>query len=144
MCVVRDKLKIILSGLKERKAWCLIVSLVLLLPVTGFSQEGARISKFKTQAWFKAVKFTWKAEVPEGSDGLFEIYRSDKRGGPYALVKEIKVGDKKFIDVIEKIYVFYDKKIKVGREYYYKLTLRGTDQVFGPFQGIASGSPPGT
>jgi hypothetical protein len=130
--------------LKERKAWCLIVSLVLLLPVTGFSQEGARISKFKVQDWFRAVKLTWKAEAPEGSEGLFEIYRSDKRPGPYVLVKEIRVGDKKFIDVIKKIYVFYDKKTKIGRKYHYKLTLRGTDQVFGPFQGIASGSPPGT
>lgn len=144
MCVMGDNLKIILRGLKERKAWCLIVALVLLLPVTGFSEEGVSISKFKVQAWFKAVKLTWKAEVPEGSDGLFEIYRSDKRPGPYALVKEVRVGDKKFIDVIKKVYVFYDKKTKVGPKYYYKLTLRGTDQVFGPYQGIASGSPPGT
>ena len=142
--MMRDYLKIIMRGLKNRKAWCLIVSLVLLLPVTGFSQEGARISKFKVQDWFKAVKLTWEAEAPEGSDGLFEIYRSDKRDGPYVLVKEVMVGDKKFIDVIKKVYVFYDKKTKVVRKYYYKLTLRGTDQVFGPFQGIASGSPAGT
>ncbi len=144
MRVMGDKLKIIPGSLKERKGWCLIVALVLLLPVAGFSQEGVRISKFKVQAWFKAVKLTWEAEVPEGSDGLFEIYRSDKRPGPYALVKEVRVGDKKFIDVIKKVYVFYDKKTKVGPKYYYKLTLRGTDQVFGPYQGIASGSPPGT
>ena len=130
--------------LKERKVWCLIVSLVLLLTVTGFSKEGARISKFKVQDWFRAVKLTWEAGAPEDSEGLFEIYRSDKRDGPYVLVKEIRMGDKKFIDVIKKIYFFYDKKTKVGRKYYYKLTLRGTDQVFGPFQGIASGSPPGT
>jgi len=133
-----------LRRLKERRAGYLIVALVLLLPVAGFSQEETRVSKFKVMDWFRAVKLTWKAEAPQGSEDLFDIYRSDKKNGPYVLVKEIRMGDKKFIDVIKKVYVFYDKKVKVGRKYYYKLTLRGTDQVFGPFQGIASGSPPGT
>ena len=102
------------------------------------------MSKLKVKTWLKTIKLTWKAEAPEGSEGLFEIYRSDKKNGPYALVKEIRVGDKKFMDVIKKVYVFYDKKIKVGRKYYYKLILRGTDQVLGPFQGISLGAPPGT
>ena len=144
MRLVRDKSKIILKSLKERRDLCLIVSLMLLIPVTGFSQEGINISKFKVQDWFRAVKLTWYAEAPADSEGIFEIYRSDKKPGPYVSVKEIRVGDKNFIDVIKKIYVFYDKKTKVGRKYYYKLTLRGTDQVFGPYQGIPSGAPPGT
>ena len=80
----------------------------------------------------------------EGSYGIFEIYRSDKEEGPYELVQEIKLGDRAFIDVITKTYVFYDKKLKVGGRYYYKLSLREADQVFGPLQGIASGAPPGT
>ena len=130
--------------IKERKGTCLIVALVVLLPVAGFSQTGVRVSDFKVMDWFKSVKLIWRATAPEGSDGIFEIYRSDKEDGRYVLVQEIKLGDRKFIDVITKTYVFYDKKLKVGRRYYYKLILRGADQAFGPLDGLASGAPPGT
>ncbi len=130
--------------IKERKGTCLIVALVVLLPVAGFSQTGVRVSDFKVMDWFRSVKLTWRATAPDGSDGIFEIYRSDRADGLYVLVQEIKLGDRKFIDAITKTYVFYDKKLKVGRRYYYKLTLRGADQAFGPLDGLASGAPPGT
>lgn len=130
--------------IKERKGTCLIVALVVLLPVAGFSQSGIKVYDFKVMDWFRSVKLTWRVTAPEDSDGLFEIYRSDRADGPYVLVQEIKLGDRKFIDVITKNYVFYDKKLKVGRRYYYKLTLRGADQAFGPLDGLASGAPPGT
>jgi len=133
-----------LTGIKGRKAACLIVALGVLLPVAGFSQTGVSVSDFKVTDWFKSVRLIWRATAPEGSDGIFEIYRSDKEEGPYVLVQEIKLGDKEFIDVITKNYVFYDKSLKVGHRYYYKLTLRGVDQVFGPLHGHASGAPPGT
>lgn len=129
---------------KEGKAWSLVIGLVVLLPVAGFSQAEVKISDFKILDWFKSVKLSWWVTAPEGSEGIFEIYRSDKEEGPYELVQEIELGDKVFIDVITKTYVFYDKKLKVGRRYYYKLALRGADQVFGPSQGLASGAPPGT
>ncbi len=130
--------------MKEGKAWSLVVGLVVLLPIAAFSQAEVEISDFKFVPWFKAVKLTWRATAPEGSDSTFEIYRSEKEEGPYELVQEIELGDKQFIDVIAKTYVFYDKKLKVARRYYYKLAVRGTDQVFGPLEGIASGAPPGT
>lgn len=133
-----------LRRIKQRKGTCLIVALVVLLPVAGFSQTGVRVSDFKVMDWFKSVKLIWRATAPEGSDGIFEIYRSDKEDGRYVLVQEIKLGDRKFIDVITKTYVFYDKKLKVGRRYYYKLILRGADQAFGPLDGLASGAPAGT
>lgn len=122
----------------------MIVALVVLLPVAGFSQSGIKVYDFKVMDWFRSVKLTWRATAPDGSDGIFEIYRSDKEKGRYVLVQEIKLGDRKFIDAITKTYVFYDKKLKVGRRYYYKLTLRGADQAFGPLDGLASGAPPGT
>ena len=130
--------------IKERKGTCLIVALVVLLPVAGFSQTGVTVSDFKVMDWFRSVKLTWRATAPDGSDGIFEIYRSDKENGRYVLVQEIKLDDRKFIDAITKTYVFYDRKLKVGRRYYYKLILRGTDQAFGPLDGLASGAPPGT
>jgi len=133
-----------LSRIKERKVACLIVALVVLLPVAGLSQRGVSVSDFKVMDWFKSVRLIWRVSAPEGSDGIFEIYRSDTQEGPYVLVQEIKLGDKEFIDAITKTYVFYDKMLKVGPRYYYKLTLRGADQVFGPLEGLASGAPPGT
>jgi len=133
-----------LRGITETKVACFIVALVVLLPVAGFSQSRIRVYDFKVMDWFRSVKLIWRATAPEGSDGIFEIYRSDKEDGPYVLVQEIKLGDRKFIDVITKTYVFYDKSLKVGRRYYYKLTVRGADQAFGPLDGLASGAPPGT
>jgi hypothetical protein len=109
-----------------------------------FAQSQITISDFRVLDWFKSVKLTWKASAPQGTEGTFEIYRSDKEAGPYALTQEIRLGDKNFIDVITKNYSFLDQKLEVGRSYYYKLALKGTDQTFGPFRGLASGAPPGT
>ncbi|MFB0520326.1 MAG: hypothetical protein ACETWD_02725 [Desulfatiglandales bacterium] len=131
-----------LRGIKQGKACYLIIALVVLLPVAGFSQ--VTVSDFTVLDWFKMVKLSWKVTAPEGSDGMFQIYRSATEEGPYVLVQEIQLGDKQFFDVITKSYVFYDKKLEVGRSYYYKLTVRGADEVFGPLRGLASGSPPGT
>ena len=133
-----------LTRTREAKVWSLIIGLVVLVPIAALSQAEVKISDFKVLDWFKSVKLSWWVTAPEGSEGIFEIYRSDKEEGPYELVQEIELGDKAFIDVITKTYAFYDKKLKVGRRYYYKLALRGEDQVFGPSQGLASGAPPGT
>jgi len=116
----------------------------ILIPAVGFAQNQVTISDFKVLDWFKAVKLTWKASAPQGTEAIFEIYRSDKESGLYSLVQEVKLGDKEFIDIITKNYWFEDKKLEPGRGYYYKLALRGTDQTFGPFRGLASGAPPGT
>lgn len=139
-----DKLEMGLRRVRDRKALYLIIGLAVLLPVAGFSQNGVTVSDFKTVPWFKAVKLIWRATAWEGSDGIFEIYRSDKIRGSYVLVQEIKLGDKKFTDAATKTYFFFDKKVEIGRRYYYKLSLRGTDQVFGPLGGIASGKFPAT
>jgi len=133
-------------GLKKNlwKASFLAVAWFALFPAAGLSQDQVTISDFTVLDWFKAVKLTWKASAPEGAEAIFEIYRSDKEGGAYALVQEVKLGDREFIDVITKNYSFLDKKLEPGRSYYYKLALRGTDRTFGPFRGLASGAPPGT
>ena len=127
-------------------AWVAVgvaVSFVL-LPMMVPAQSQIAISNFTVLDWFKSVKLTWKASAPAGTEGIFEIYRSNKENGPYVLVQEIRFGDKEFIDVITKNYSFLDKKVEPGRRYWYKLALRGADQTFGPFQGLASGAPPGT
>ena len=134
--------------MKSENVWLnasfLVVASLALLPTAGFSQAQIAVSDFTVLDWFKAVKLTWKASAPEGGEGIFEIYRSDKKDGTYTLVQEIQLGDKQFIDVITKTYSFLDKKLEPGHSYYYKLALRGTDQTFGPFRGLASGAPPGT
>jgi fibronectin type 3 domain-containing protein len=122
------------------KASFLVVVLFLLLPMTGFSQTQIAVSDFTVLGWFRAVKLTWNASAPEGAVGIFEIYRSDKENGPYTLIQEVQLGDKQFIDVITKTYSFLDKKLETGHSYYYKLALRGADQTFGPFRGLATGA----
>jgi hypothetical protein len=139
--MVVNKLK---TRLMESECWYLIVAVVFLLPLAVFSQARVSVSGFKVQPWYKSVKLTWRATALQDSDTIFEIYRSDKADGPYSLVQEIKLGDKKFIDAATTTYVFFDKNVEVGRKYYYKLSLRGADQVFGPLQGIASETFPAT
>jgi len=126
------------------KASFLAIALLMLPPAVGSSQPQITVSDFTVLDWFKAVKLTWKASAPAGAEGTFQIYRSNKENGPYALVQEIQFGDKGFIDVITKNYSFLDQKLEAGHSYYYKLALKGTDQTFGPFRGLASGAPPGT
>jgi hypothetical protein len=124
--------------------WALIAAITLSFPIISLSESGVVISDFEVSDWFRSVRITWEAVAPDGAEGLFEIYRSEQEAGPYILVQEIRFGDKKFYDVIKKAYVFYDKQLKVGGRYFYKLVLRDTDDVFGPAQGLASGAPPGT
>ncbi len=145
-----------MRGKPHRQPWlirCHLASLSIFLPVavlllvapaTGFCQGQIAISDFRVLDWFKSVKLTWKASAAPGTEGIFEIYRSNKENGPYTLVQEVQFGDKQFIDVITKNYSFLDQKLEVGRSYYYKLALKGGDQTFGPFRGLASGAPPGT
>jgi hypothetical protein len=145
-----------MRGKAHRQAWAIrchpaslsislsVAVLLLVAPATGFCQGQIAISDFRVWDWFKAVKLTWKASAPAGTEGIFEIYRSNKENSPYTLVQEVQFGDKQFIDVITKDYSFLDQKLEVGRSYYYKLALKGSDQTFGPFRGLASGAPPGT
>ena len=135
---MRNYLKTLLLGLAQ------VVALVTLLPATGFSQEKVSIYDFYVFNWLKSVKLNWKAAGPEGAEGTFQVYRSDKESGPYLLVQEIKLGDKEFIDVITKTYVFFDRKVEPDHSYFYKLGLRGSNQSLGPLQGLARSGPPGT
>jgi hypothetical protein len=122
----------------------LVVALATFLPGVGFSQEKVSIYDFYVFNWLKAVKLNWKADASEGVGETFQVYRSDKENGPYSLVQEIKLGDKEFIDVITKTYVFFDRKVEPGHSYYYKLGMRGSNQSLGPLQGLARSGPPGT
>ena len=124
--------------------WASFAAITLSFPIVSQSGSGIMISDFEVSDWFRSVRVLWKAVAPDDAEGFFEIYRSEQEDGPYTLVQEIRLGDKKFYNVIKKAYVFYDKELKVGGRYYYKLVLRGTDDVFGPSQGLASGAPPGT
>ncbi|MGD0626549.1 MAG: hypothetical protein ABSB32_17785 [Thermodesulfobacteriota bacterium] len=122
----------------------LVVALVTFLPGVGFSQEKVSIYDFYVFNWLKAVKLNWKADAPEGVEGTFQVYRSDKENGPYSLVQEIRLGDRGFIDVTTGTYVFFDRKVEADHSYYYKLGLRGSSQSLGPLKGLARSGPPGT
>jgi len=122
----------------------LVVALATFFPGVGFSQEKVSIYDFYVFNWLKGVKLNWKAAAPEGAEGTFQVYRSDKENGPYSLLQEIKLGDREFIDVITRTYVFFDRKVEPGHSYFYKLGLRGSSQSLGPLRGLARSGPPGT
>lgn len=130
--------------MRQRRGGYLVFVLVILLPAAGFSQQQVTVSHFMAFDWFKSVKLSWRVKAPEGAEAIFEIHRSNEQNGPYLPVQEVRLGDRKFIDVITKTYYFIDKKLEVGRRYYYKMVLRGTGQVFGPLDGVALKAPPGT
>ncbi len=140
VCIPGKRLRDVRGG----TIFVLLAAIVCTLPTPCLSQTGIVISDFEVSDWFRSVRVTWKASAPVDADGLFEIYRSEQEAGPYVLVQEIRLGEKRFIDVIKQAYVFYDKQLRVGGRYYYKLLLRGSEVVFGPSQGLASGAPPGT
>jgi hypothetical protein len=124
--------------------WAVVAAITVSFPLVSQPGSGIVISDFEVSDWFRSVRVLWKAVAPDGAEGFFDIYRSEQEEGPYTLVQEIRLGDKKFYNAIKKAYIFYDKQLKVGGRYFYKLVLRGTDDVFGPSQGLASGAPPGT
>ncbi len=126
------------------KLYTLIAALLVLLSQSGFSQSGATISDFEVLKGFKSLKLSWKVSAPEGSKGVLDIYRSNTWGGPYVRIQEIEIGDQRFIDANTKTPFFVDRKLKVRHRYYYKLSLRGTNQELGPLEGLVSGAPPGT
>lgn len=130
--------------MRQRRGGYLVFVLVILLPAAGFSQPQVTVSHFTAFDWFKSVKLSWRVKAPEGAEAIFEIRRGTGQNGPYLPVQEIRLGDKRFIDVITKAYYFIDKKLEVGRRYYYKMVLRDTGQVFGPLDGVALKAPPGT
>jgi len=120
---------------------------ILALMVQGERAEAqSRVSIYDLYVfdWLGAVKVVWKAAGPEEDEAVFQIYRSEVQNGPFTLIQEIRRGDRDFLDPLTGNYVFYDRKVKRDRSYYYQVRLRGTNMVLGPARALARSGPPGT
>ncbi len=105
----------------------------------GEKAEEATISEFKVRARHKAVRLTWKANIAGDEPVTFEILRSMVRAdAEYSLVNSIKgrPGAKK--------YRYVDKSIPVEENYFYKIKIPETNEIFGPLQVRPPFSRPST
>jgi len=89
--------------------------------------SGPAVTEFRAFSMFRSVKLIWQSNLPASSAKSFQISRSiDKKDGPYSplLTVEAKEG--------ETNYSFTDKSISTSDNYYYKITVEGTGETFGP------------
>ena len=96
----------------------------------GADEQGSaspNISEFRALSQFHSVKLIWQSSLPASSAKSFQITRSIYyKDGPYTplAVVEAKEG--------ERSYSFLDKEIQSADNYYYKITVEGTGESFGP------------
>jgi len=99
----------------------------------------ATVSEFKVRARFKSVRLTWKANIAGDDPVTFEILRSMVRAdAEYSLVNSIKgrPGAKK--------YRYVDKSVPAEENYFYKIKIPETNEIFGPLQVRPPFSRPST
>ena len=105
-------------------------SSLVVMTAWGAEEKGAgspSVSEFRAFSMFRSVKLIWQSNLPASSAKSFQISRSiDKKDGPYSplLTVEAKEG--------ETNYSFTDKSISTSDNYYYKITVEGTGETFGP------------
>jgi len=105
----------------------------------GEKAEEATVSEFKVWPRHKAVRLTWNANIAGDDPVTFEILRSMVRAdAEYSLVNSIKgrPGAKK--------YRYVDKSIPVEENYFYKIKVPETNEIFGPLQARPPFSRPST
>jgi len=109
-----------------------ILCLLMVIPpvVTGAEEkgsEGPAISEFRAFSQFRSVKLVWQSNLSASDAKSFQISRSIyQKDGPYTPLAS--VGAKEG----ERSYTFVDKDIQASDNYYYKITVEGTGETFGP------------
>ncbi len=99
----------------------------------------ATVSEFKVWARYKAVRLTWKANITGNDPVTFEILRSMVRAdAEYSLVNSIKGRPG------AETYRHIDKSIPVEENYFYKIKIPETNEIFGPLQVRPPFSRPST
>jgi len=136
---------LLLTVLAHTRLWGCHNLLTALSPETlsvAYAEEKigeATISEFRAQARYKAVRLTWEARISETEPLTFEIYRSMMRpDGEYTLVTSIKGTP----EVTR--YEYVDKTVPVEENYFYKIEIPETKEVFGPLRARPPFSLPST
>jgi len=105
----------------------------------GEKAEEATVSEFKVEARHKAVRLFWRANIAGDEPVTFEILRSMVRAdAEYSLVNSIKGRPG------AETYRYVDKSIPVEENYFYKIEIPETNEIFGPLQVRPPFSRPST
>ena len=88
---------------------------------------GPSVSEFRAFSMFRSVKLIWQSSVPAVAAKSFQITRSiHEKDGPYTPLTTVPAKEG------ETSYTFTDKDISTSDNYYYKITVEGTGETFGP------------
>ncbi|MBM4330184.1 MAG: hypothetical protein FJ117_02985 [Deltaproteobacteria bacterium] len=112
----------------------------LLIPSIAIPQKAEpTIIDFKVQAMYRAAKLTWKVKGDLKSTAAVQIFRADTfADGPYKEIGAVNIISGK------SSYEYVDKSMGSEAKYYYKLTIKETDESFGPLPTRPYFSPPAT
>jgi len=88
---------------------------------------GPAISEFRAFSQFRSVKLVWQSSLPASTARAFQISRSIYyEQGPYTVIATVEAKEG------EASYSFVDKDIRSSENYYYRITVEGTGETFGP------------
>lgn len=112
----------------------------LLIPSIAIPQKAEpTIIDFKVQAMYRAAKLTWKVKSGFKNPLIVLILRADTfEEGPYKEVDSVNLTPGK------SAYEYVDKSMGAESKYYYKLTIKETNETFGPLPTRPYFSPPAT
>lgn len=116
--------------MKKRLGLVVLVMLwwgIMAAAAAAAEEKDSRISEFRAFSQFRSVKLIWKSALPGSVAKSFQIIRSIYYGeGPYVPLVTVEAREG------EDSYTFVDKDINAAENYYYKITVEGTGETFGP------------
>lgn len=117
---------------KKLRFILLAVMCLGVLATAGWGAEekgagGPGVSEFRAFSMFRSVKLIWQSSLPAAAAKSFQITRSiHEKDGPYSPLTSVPAQEG------ESSYNFVDKDISTSDNYYYKITVEGTGETFGP------------
>ena len=116
----------------------LVFAIFLMDPMESASQSST-FADFKVDALYRAAKVSWKTAAEPKGEMSVQIMRADTfEDGPYQEVGVVKMTPGK------SSYEFIDKSMGAEAKYYYKLTIKETNESTGPKPTRPFFSPPAT
>jgi len=116
----------------------LVFAIFLMVPMESASQSST-FADFKVDALYRAAKVSWKTAAEPKGEMSVQIMRADTfEDGPYQEVGVVKMTPGK------SSYEFIDKSMGAEAKYYYKLTIKETNESTGPKPTRPFFSPPAT
>ena len=116
----------------------LTFAIFLIVPGESPSQSST-FADFRVDALYRAAKLSWKTAGDPKGEMSVQIMRADTfEEGPYKEVGVVKITPGK------SSYEYIDKSMGAEAKYYYKLTIKETNESIGPKPTRPFFSPPAT